>query len=162
MSKYINIVYFDDTNANGYSITIFLSGCSHKCEGCHNPSTWNSNNGENFDKNIKNEITNHLRKNIKHYDAVVFSGGDPLNEANIKDVLNFSKIIKNEFKNIKIWIYTGYDLDYIKQNYNNVLKYVDYIKCGTYNQKLKTNNNIQYGIKLATSNQRIYKKGTDY
>ena len=38
----------------------------------------------------------------------------------------------------------------------------DYIKTGEYDESLKCENNIQYGIKLATSNQKINKKGIDY
>jgi len=45
---------------------------------------------------------------------------------------------------------------------NELINSLDYIKCGRYEESLKCNDNIQYGIKLATSNQRIYKKGIDY
>ena len=38
----------------------------------------------------------------------------------------------------------------------------DYIKTGSYIEELKCDDNIQYGIKLATSNQKINKKGIDY
>ena len=36
-------------------------------------------------------------------------------------------------------------------------KDIDYIKCGTYQNKLSTKDNVQYGIKLATSNQMLYR-----
>ena len=39
---------------------------------------------------------------------------------------------------------------------------LDYIKCGKYIPELTTDDNIQYGVHLATSNQRIYKCGVDY
>jgi glutaminase len=38
----------------------------------------------------------------------------------------------------------------------------DYIKTGRYIPELKVNENVHYGINLATSNQKIYKKGIDY
>ncbi len=38
----------------------------------------------------------------------------------------------------------------------------DYIKCGQYDEALKTANHVEYGIVLASSNQHIYKKGVDY
>ena len=52
-----------------------------------------------------------------------------------------------------------YKLEQVDKNY---LKYTDYIKCGQYIEELKTNDNYYYDIKLATSNQKIYKKGVDY
>ena len=36
-------------------------------------------------------------------------------------------------------------------------KMVDYIKIGAYIPELTTDDNIQFGIKLATSNQKIYR-----
>ena len=41
-------------------------------------------------------------------------------------------------------------------------EYCDFIKVGAYIPELKTDNNIQQGIKLATSNQKILEKGKDY
>lgn len=32
-----------------------------------------------------------------------------------------------------------------------------YIKCGRYDKQLRVNDNVQFGVRLATSNQRIYK-----
>ena len=43
-----------------------------------------------------------------------------------------------------------------------LLPFLDWVKIGRYIESLTTDNNIQYGIKLATSNQNIYKKGVDY
>ena len=43
-----------------------------------------------------------------------------------------------------------------------LLPFLDWVKIGRYIESLTTDNNIQYGIKLATSNQHIYKKGVDY
>lgn len=43
-----------------------------------------------------------------------------------------------------------------------IIQHFDYIKCGRYIRELSCNNNTQYGIKLATSNQRILKRGIDY
>ena len=42
------------------------------------------------------------------------------------------------------------------------MKYLDYIKYGSYKEELKCDNNIFYGVKLATSNQKMLKKGIDY
>lgn len=38
----------------------------------------------------------------------------------------------------------------------------DYVKCGQYDESLKTVNHVEYGIVLSSSNQHIYKRGVDY
>ena len=34
--KFINILDCDIVNGKGIRVTLFVSGCSHKCKGCHN------------------------------------------------------------------------------------------------------------------------------
>ena len=29
------------SNGLGWRVVLWVSGCSHHCEGCHNPETWN-------------------------------------------------------------------------------------------------------------------------
>lgn len=59
-------------------------------------------------------------------------------------------------------LYTGNTFKIMKTQYKYKLEYFDYIKCGTYKEKLKTANHIEYGVSLASTNQHIYKKGIDY
>lgn len=44
---------------------------------------------------------------------------------------------------------------------NEVLARLDYIKCGYYDESKKEDVEY-YGVILATSNQKIYKKGVDW
>ena len=36
----------------GFRYSIYFSGCSHGCPGCHNPASWNADIGEMLDLNI--------------------------------------------------------------------------------------------------------------
>lgn len=165
MNKYISIKKYDDSNSNGFSVTIFFSSCPHKCEGCHNPSTWqDKDKGEYFTLEKQEDILNHISLNDKIYDALVLSGGDPLCDDNILYTISFAKEFKKRFPDKEIWCYTGYTFELVKSdtNRNESLKYIDYIKCGRYVQNLTVTDNVQYDIRLATSNQHIYKKGADY
>jgi hypothetical protein len=56
--------------------------------------------------------------------------------------------------NKKIWLFTRYEFDELPKF---ILDLCDYVKCGRYLEDLKTDNNIMFGIKLASSNQKIYK-----
>ena len=85
---------------------------------------------------------------------LVLSGGDPLSTRNRDKVLKFLERFKKANPQINVWVYTGYTLDKLT---NEELKDIDYLKCGTYKNKLSVKDNVQYGIKLATSNQVLYK-----
>ena len=84
-------------------------------------------------------------------------GGEPLDQpyVDLKRLIEFLKTTKKT-----LWLFTRYSLEEVLSN--TIFSSFDYIKCGCYNQNLITDNNIQYGIKLATSNQKIYKRGVDY
>ena len=165
MNKYIGISKFDDTNANGYSLVVFYSSCPHKCVGCQNPETWkNPNMGQDFTEKKQQELLKHVKENDFIYDALVLSGGDPLCDDNINSALSFIKAFTKTFPQKEVWIYTGFDFQQVKNDKlkSNILNYCNYIKCGRYIEELSTIDNIQYDIRIATRNQKIYKKGVDY
>lgn len=132
--NYHNITYPDMNNGSGLRVVLWLSGCSHRCKGCQNPQTWDANSGIPFDEKAKEELFRELDKN--YISGLTLSGGDPLNEANLDDVLdivtefnkryrkpqkttykhneNHKKTEKNihelrlSYPNKTIWLYTGY------------------------------------------------------
>lgn len=93
-------------NGDGLRVVLWLSGCSHHCFNCQNPQTWDSNSGIPFDESAKQEIFNELSKD--YISGLTMSGGDPLHENNLSEVLSLVKEIRNSFPNKTIWIYTGY------------------------------------------------------
>ena len=44
--RYAGIIKNDFSAVPGISVTFFTQGCPHKCEGCHNPETWDFEGGE--------------------------------------------------------------------------------------------------------------------
>lgn len=140
------------------SFEIYLSGCKGNphCKGCHNPLSWDFNNGELYDDNYKIKIEKKIKEFKFLIDNIMVFGGEPLDQ-NHKEL---EKLLEDLYEyNIPIWIFTRYEINEIP---DFVIKYCDYIKCGRYIPELSCDNNIQYGVKLATSNQKMYKKGIDY
>ena len=130
------------------SLAINISGCPHKCEGCHSQYLWEYE-GE-YLKDYFDKIIDTFKTLIT---CVCFMGG----EQNIEELLEYLKYIKSI--GLSTCLYSGCDsIDDVQ----SLLPYLDWFKCGRYEESLRTDNNIQYGIKLATSNQHIYKKGIDY
>ena len=114
--NYHNITHDDMNNGNGLRVVLWLSGCSHHCYNCQNPQTWNPDSGIQFDESAKQEIFNELSKD--YISGITFSGGDPLHENNLDEVLKLVKEIRISFPDKTIWLYTGYDFDLLNSKYN--------------------------------------------
>lgn len=113
--NYHNITHDDMNNGTGLRVVLWLAGCSHHCENCQNPITWNPNGGIPFDEKAKRELFYYLDKD--YISGITFSGGDPLNQNNIFEVDNLIKDIKYKYgDNKSIWIYTGYTWEEILYN----------------------------------------------
>lgn len=139
------------------SMDIFFSGCDAepRCEGCHNPEAWDFNVGKDWKQWIF-QINDNMIKFGPMVKKFFILGGEPL----AQDPDEFSKFIAcvKEYKK-ELWLFTHYELNEIDES---VKKQFDYIKTGRYLPELSTNDNICYGVRLATSNQKIYKRGVDY
>ena len=114
--NYHNITHDDMNNGNGLRVVLWLSGCSHHCYNCQNPQTWNPDSGIPFDESAKQEIFNELSKD--YISGITFSGGDPLHENNLDEVLKLVKEIRISFPEKSIWLYTGYNFDLLNSKYN--------------------------------------------
>ena len=98
-------------NGDGLRVVLWLSACSHHCYNCQNPQTWNPNGGILFDESAKQEIFNELSKD--YVSGITFSGGDPLHENNLDEVLKLVQEIRTSFPEKTIWLYTGYKFEKI-------------------------------------------------
>lgn len=108
--KYIGISTDDMNNGPGLRVVLWIAGCDHHCKGCHNPETWNYDQGHPLETdeqidNLLKLIGKELRKD--YVDGITFSGGDPLSEANIHMTNILIANIRMEFPNKTIWVYTG-------------------------------------------------------
>ena len=101
-------------NGDGLRVVLWLSGCSHHCYNCQNPQTWNPDSGIPFDESAKQEIFNELSKD--YISGITFSGGDPLHENNLDEVLKLVQEISISFPEKTIWLYTGY-------TWNSIMNY---------------------------------------
>ena len=87
-----------DSVVNGIGIrdVIFVQGCGHHCEGCHNPQTWDFNGGLHMEVD---DLVNFLKDSPNQ---VTISGGEPLNQFN--DVYELMKRV-NESSGKRFWVY---------------------------------------------------------
>ena len=144
--KYQKITRYDTANGIGIRVVLWVSGCNHYCEGCHNPETWNCNNGELFTKKTMEQLLEFISK--PWINGITFSGGDPLFPNNRSEVFRLAKKCKELFPDKTVWLYTGYtweqicDLD---------LSDIDGVAEGEFVEALK-DNSLKW---IGSSNQRV-------
>lgn len=109
--NYLQITHEDVCNGDGLRVVLWLSGCSHHCYNCQNPQTWNPDSGIPFDKSAKQEIFDELSKD--YISGLTLTGGDPLYENNLDEVLKLVKEIRISFPEKTIWLYTGFEWNQI-------------------------------------------------
>ena len=68
--NYHKIAYDDQLNGEGLRVTLFVSGCSPHCDGCHNPQTWNSKSGKIFNEEAKQDFEHWKDSYEKYFNAI--------------------------------------------------------------------------------------------
>lgn len=126
--KYAKITHYDTANGIGIRTVLWVTGCNHHCKECHNPDTWDPENGEIFDDKAMKIIINDMKSPYRA--GLTFSGGDPLYPDNRETVTNIAREIKTMYPEKNIWLYTGYLYEEIKDL--EIMQYIDILVDGEF------------------------------
>ena len=83
--NYMNINPNDIVNGEGICVSLFVSGCNHRCPGCFNQEAWSFTSGRAFTKDSEKEIMEALTANNINRNFSIL-GGEPLDPRNRKEV----------------------------------------------------------------------------
>lgn len=72
------LVHDSIVDGPGLRFAVFVQGCPHRCEGCHNPATWNAAGGRDLPVA---EVLEKIRERRAWLDGVTLSGGEPFAQA---------------------------------------------------------------------------------
>ena len=77
MKKYAQINKNDFCNGVGVSVSFWVQGCPHRCEGCHNPETWDFNGGQDLPTDYIGQIiqaisANGIKRNLSIFYVTIF------------------------------------------------------------------------------------------
>lgn len=146
--RYGQIRPFDIANGEGVRVSIFVTGCTHHCEGCFNKEYQDFHAGSLWSNKETAEVIEYLSKD--EISGLTVLGGEPFQNA-----LDLTKIIKEIKKKIDkpIWIYSGYTFEQLLGSNKKIelLKLIDVLVDGKFEQNKKD-------LKLrfrGSSNQRI-------
>ena len=104
--NYADIKRVDVANGPGVRVSLFVSGCTHRCPGCFNPETWDFQFGAPFGEEQIQQILDYLRPN--HIKGLSLLGGEPFEPENQLAVLELVKRVRAELPQKDIWCYSGY------------------------------------------------------
>lgn len=148
--KYAKIRKLDVTNGPGVRTTLFVSGCTHNCQGCFNKEQQDFNYGNDFTKETEDEFIE-LTKS-RQIKGVNILGGEPMQQIMDDTLLNLLRRIKLEVDK-PIWLWSGYTFEEIVNNHKRleILKEVDVLIDGKFEPD-KRDIMLKY---RGSSNQRV-------
>lgn len=137
----------EDTTVDGpgFRTSVYSSGCPHRCPGCHNPQSWDIDNGREVDiEEILDVIL------ADPFADVTFSGGDPMFQPDGFAAL--ARAIK-ERSSKNIWCYTGFLFEQLLQSPSQkaLLEQVDVLVDGRFVEALR-DETLRF---RGSSNQRV-------
>ncbi len=152
--NYAAIKNRDIANGPGVRVSLFVSGCRHRCKNCFNSEAWDFSYGKLFDDNTAEEILKALEPDFVAGFSLL--GGEPFEPENAEILASFLKNIKSRFPQKSIWCYTGFvfDTELLKSHNPSVIKMlenIDVLVDGRFIEDLKSPALIFRG----SSNQRI-------
>ncbi len=137
--KIAKVKYNDISNGNGIRTSVFVSGCTHGCEGCFNREAFDFSYGELYTEELKQKVIESLRP--KHIEGLTLLGGEPMHLRNIGVTLDLIDGVRKEYGNTKtIWVYTGYTYEELQTfrdlSVEAVFWNIDYMVDGKFVQAL--------------------------
>ena len=155
--NYAVIKKFDIANGPGVRVSLFVSGCRHKCKNCFNSEAWDFDYGKPFTSDTIDEILTALSPD--YIEGFSLLGGEPFEPENQSVLSLLLKKIKEKLPNKNVWCYTGFlfDKQLLEgtvgdfQTVKSMLENIDVLVDGKFVEELKSPDLLFRG----SSNQRI-------
>lgn len=107
--NYATIKNCDIANGPGVRVSLFVSGCTHRCKGCFNEVAWDFNYGEPFTQDTIDSILDMLKP--AHIRGLTLLGGEPFEPQNQGAILELLRQVKAKYPQKSIWAFSGYLFD---------------------------------------------------
>lgn len=101
----MKVVFSSAVDGEGFRDTVYVNYCPHHCEGCHNPQTWDKENG--IEVSIDEVLSDLTKSRITN---VTYSGGEPFCQA--EALAELTRRLKARTDKT-VWVYSGYTFEEI-------------------------------------------------
>ena len=141
--NYAEIKNCDIANGPGVRVSLFVSGCTHRCKGCFNEIAWDFNYGKPFTQQTIDEILAMLAP--AHIKGLTLLGGEPFEPQNQPAIVELLRQLRAKYPEKSVWAFSGYlfDRDILagrlgpKELTMEYLSYLDVLVDGPFVQDLK-------------------------
>lgn len=99
----------DIANGEGVRVTLFVSGCRNRCDGCFQPETWSFDYGREYTEETEERILDELGKN--YISGLTLLGGEPFEPENQRVLTELLRKVSKKYPDKNIWVFTGYTLE---------------------------------------------------
>ena len=107
--KFATIKWADVANGPGVRVSLFVSGCTHRCPGCFNEEAQDFQYGQPFTLAEEDKIVEAMAP--VHIKGLSLLGGEPFEPDNQRGLLPLLRRVKAAYPNKEVWCYSGYTLD---------------------------------------------------
>lgn len=107
--NYATIKNNDIANGPGVRVSLFVSGCTHRCKGCFNEIAWDFDYGKPFTQETIDSILEMLSPG--YIQGITLLGGEPFEPQNQPAILELLRQIKAKYPQKSIWAFSGYLFD---------------------------------------------------
>ena len=112
--NYASIRTCDIANVEGVRVSLFVSGCTHKCRGCFNEEAQSFSYGRRFTTSTEDMLLKALEPS--YIAGLTLLGGEPMEPDNQRGLVGFLRRFRERWPvggPKTLWIYTGciYELD---------------------------------------------------
>ena len=104
--NYAAIKACDIANGPGIRVSLFVSGCTHRCRGCFNQVAWNFDYGDPFTEETIDRILDLM--SAPHIKGLTLLGGEPFEPQNQVALLPLLQKVKQCYPGKTIWAFSGY------------------------------------------------------
>lgn len=108
--RYAQIRPLDVANGEGIRVSLFVTGCTHRCPECFNEAYQDFNFGQEWTEETTAELIRYLKR--PEISGLTLLGGEPMQNLELTEIL---REIKNQVQK-SIWIYSGYTFEQIVSN----------------------------------------------
>ena len=104
--NYANLKSHDIANGPGVRVSLFVSGCTHRCKGCFNEVAWDFEYGQPFTHETEDQILSMLAPD--YVQGITLLGGEPFEPQNQPVLVNFLHRLKAQYPQKSVWAFSGY------------------------------------------------------
>ncbi len=107
--NYAEIKSCDIANGPGVRVSLFVSGCTHRCKGCFNQIAWDFHYGEEFTQDTVDRILKLMAP--EYIRGLTLLGGEPFEPENQGAVVSLLRQVKKAYPEKSVWAFSGYLFD---------------------------------------------------